>query len=256
MTFYMFLHRWIVGPLLRKVYHITVEGAEHIPKKTGGMKLIVASNHVKGIDPVLIGISFLYQIAFAAKAELAKTRLGYWLFVEKLEQIEVYRPERIAAMKLNEDEVRKARETAAQFIPKVIKRILGGDVVGFFPEGTRPHDGKMHRFKRGVARAALGSGAAILPVFIRYDKDEKIEPLMRWLLQRQFVARHAILAVICETLIYRNVLIRYGEIITVTQNPKSSPSEQEALLSELTARIVELGEDCVEYEHTYALGAS
>ena len=39
-----------------------------------------------------------------------------------------------------------------------------GNVLGIYPEGSRTRDGKLHRFRTGVARMALESGAAVVPV--------------------------------------------------------------------------------------------
>ena len=39
-----------------------------------------------------------------------------------------------------------------------------GKALGIYPEGTRSPDGRLHKFRTGVARLALRSGAPVVPV--------------------------------------------------------------------------------------------
>jgi hypothetical protein len=42
-----------------------------------------------------------------------------------------------------------------------------GKVVGIFPEGRISYDGRINRFRSGVARIAAASGAPVIPVGVR-----------------------------------------------------------------------------------------
>jgi len=42
--------------------------------------------------------------------------------------------------------------------------LRAGGVLGFYPEGTRSPDGRLHRGRPGVARLALSTGARVVPV--------------------------------------------------------------------------------------------
>ena len=42
--------------------------------------------------------------------------------------------------------------------------LAGGACIGIYPEGTRSPDGKLYKGRTGIARMAIESGAAIVPV--------------------------------------------------------------------------------------------
>jgi 1-acyl-sn-glycerol-3-phosphate acyltransferase len=45
-----------------------------------------------------------------------------------------------------------------------VQVLAQGRALGIFPEGTRSPDGRLYKFRTGVARLALRSGAAVVPV--------------------------------------------------------------------------------------------
>lgn len=62
---------------------------------------------------------------------------------------------------------REDRRQAIEVYAAASARLRAGASVLFFPEGTRSHDGRLHRFQRGGFLVAQKSGAAIVPVGIR-----------------------------------------------------------------------------------------
>jgi 1-acyl-sn-glycerol-3-phosphate acyltransferase len=53
---------------------------------------------------------------------------------------------------------------AASTIDIGAELIAAGKMLGIYPEGTRSPDGRLHKFRTGVARLALRTGAPVVPV--------------------------------------------------------------------------------------------
>lgn len=142
---------WNLGfPLVRAVATtlapIRVEGREHLPA-TG--PYILVANHINWYDPPAIEFALGVPIRYMAKRELfAVPVIGFIL--RAIGNFPVRRGE----------SDRGALETAL--------RVLGaGEPLGFFPEGTRSKDARLHRAKPGIAFLARRSGAPLVPVAIR-----------------------------------------------------------------------------------------
>jgi 1-acyl-sn-glycerol-3-phosphate acyltransferase len=134
-----------MGPLFHLLFRIRYRGREHIPPEGG---LILASNHISVLDPVIIAMSVTTTgraVRFLAAAEFfRKPFIGWGL--RRIRQIPIRRGA----------SDRRALEQAAG----VIRR---GALAGIFPEGTLSPDGAPLPGKRGAARIALASGVPILP---------------------------------------------------------------------------------------------
>lgn len=137
--------RGIVGPLLRIVVRIRVEGREHVP--TDG-PVILAANHRSFLDSMFIPLVVRRRVTFVAKAEYFDDPKTAWFF-RGVGQIPIRR------------EGGSASEGALAAAADVLG---GGGVFGIYPEGTRTRDGLLHRGHTGVARLALRCNAPIVPV--------------------------------------------------------------------------------------------
>lgn len=137
--------RGIVGPLLRIVVRIRVEGREHVP--TDG-PVILAANHRSFLDSMFIPLVVRRRVTFVAKAEYFDDPKTAWFF-RGVGQIPIRR------------EGGSASEGALAAAADVLG---GGGVFGIYPEGTRTRDGLLHRGHTGVARLALRCDAPIVPV--------------------------------------------------------------------------------------------
>lgn len=110
--------------------------------------LIVVSNHLHNIDPLVVAVSVPRPVHYMAKAELFQIPLlGPIIRIGGTFPIQRGRADRRA--------LRQAEATLAQ-----------GMGVGIFPEGTRSLTGAIQKPLAGAALIAQRSGAQILPVAV------------------------------------------------------------------------------------------
>ena len=163
-----------LAPALRGLYRPTVTGAGHVPP-TG--PVILAANHTSFADEFFIPLGARRQVFYFAKAEYF-TAPGL-------------RGRAMAAFFNGMGQVPVARQDAraAAAVIDVGIRVLGeGKALGIFPEGTRSPDGRLHKFRTGVARIALRSGAPVVPVGLVGTRDVQPPGSRRW--HRATVAVH------------------------------------------------------------------
>jgi 1-acyl-sn-glycerol-3-phosphate acyltransferase len=137
--------RWMRPPAVRIMRVICPSagyGLERIPL-TGGA--VVASNHLSGIDPPLVGIYSTRTIYYMAKIEL----LSIPLFGEALRWTGTFGVRRGEG---DRDSLRLARWLVAE-----------GRVVGMFMEGTRQQFGYPGPAHPGAALVAIQEGVPIVP---------------------------------------------------------------------------------------------
>lgn len=151
---------WIWQTLFRPVravglalYRMTLDGREHIPARG---PYIVVANHVNWKDPPAIELLFGVPIRFMAKIEAFQL-----FFLGGLLRGIACFPVRRGLSD------RRALVTCLQVL-------RAGNVLGFFPEGTRSRDGMLHRAHPGIAFLARRSGAAILPVGVTGTRAAKL----------------------------------------------------------------------------------
>jgi 1-acyl-sn-glycerol-3-phosphate acyltransferase len=77
---------------------------------------------------------------------------------------------------------------AASTIQTGVDLLADGKALGIYPEGTRSPDGRLHKFRTGVARLALRSGAPVIPVGLVGTGQVLIAGDRRW--HRSPVAVH------------------------------------------------------------------
>ncbi|HEX6060679.1 MAG TPA: lysophospholipid acyltransferase family protein [Candidatus Limnocylindria bacterium] len=125
------------------LYPMTLENGERIPARG---PYIVVANHVNWKDPPAIELTFRIAIRFMAKQEAFEM-----FFLGGLLR-------GIGCFPVRRGEAdRRAMVTCLQVL-----RI--GNPLGFFPEGTRSRDHRLHRAHPGIAFLARRSGVPILPV--------------------------------------------------------------------------------------------
>ena len=120
-----------------------INGRENIPTDS---RIVITANHSSLCDPILVGISFPYQIYFLAKAEFAKIS-----FLRVL--LNAFG---VIFIKRGEPDITALRKAVA-----VSK---DGKAVGLFPEGRRYEEEGLTDFKQGAVFIAQRTEAAILPV--------------------------------------------------------------------------------------------
>jgi len=209
---------WIVKavltPLLRLGFRVRVEGRENVPRRG---PVILASNHRAFLDSVFIPLVLRRRVTFVAKAEYFDNPRTAWFF-RGVGQIPIRR------------EGGSASERALASATDVLR---AGGVFAIYPEGTRTRDGYLHRGHTGVARLAMRTGTAIVPVGL-IGTDE-IQPIDRRMPR-----------------FFRPVTIRFGEPLDPA---RYSGGEQEHLaLRELTDEVMyEITQlSGYEYVDTYA----
>jgi 1-acyl-sn-glycerol-3-phosphate acyltransferase len=155
-----------VSPMLRAVYQPDVVGFEHVPK-TG--PVIIAGNHVSFADEIFTPVAARRQVFYFAKAEYFNTpglkgRAMATLF-QAMRQLPVERGD---------------TRSAAASLDIGLEVLANGEVLGIYPEGTRSPDGRLYKFRTGVARLALRSGAPVVPVGLVGTRAVKPPTGWRW----------------------------------------------------------------------------
>jgi 1-acyl-sn-glycerol-3-phosphate acyltransferase len=148
-VFYWVCKHILIGPLLRLLYRPRVEGLENVPAHGPA---ILASNHVSFSDSIFLPLVVKRKITFLAKAEYF-TSPGIKGFLSKLFFAGV-----------GQVPIDRSSGSAAKAAMDTGKRILlGGHLLGIYPEGTRSPDGRLYRGKTGVARMALEAHVPVIP---------------------------------------------------------------------------------------------
>ena len=144
------LSRTVAGPFLHAMGRPSVTGLEHIPQ-TGAA--ILASNHLSIVDSVYLPFLVPRPVVFPAKAEYFSAKgpiARLWAaYLRSTNQLAI-----------NRDGARAAQET----LDAALEILRGGDLFGFYPEGTRSPDGKLYRGRSGIGYLALNSGVPVIPV--------------------------------------------------------------------------------------------
>jgi 1-acyl-sn-glycerol-3-phosphate acyltransferase len=163
-----------LAPALRAVYRPAVTGLETVPHDG---PLILAANHISFADEFFTPLAARRQVFYFAKAEYFNTPgirgRAMAAFFYGMGQVPVERADTRAA---------------ASVIDIGVDVLRQGKALGIFPEGTRSPDGNLHKFRTGVARLALRSGAPVIPVGVIGTRDVQPPGERRW--HRAEVAVH------------------------------------------------------------------
>ncbi len=127
------------------LFGFTVHGAEKVPVRG---PLIVAANHRRYIDPILVGMAVPRRIRWMAKREL---------FVFPFKRMFLF----AGAFPVDREKGGRAALRSA------LGLLAAGWALGIFPEGTRRKDyDPDHAPKSGVGMLAARGNAPVLPVFV------------------------------------------------------------------------------------------
>ena len=140
--FYAFW-RSVVRPFFFLAYRTKYIGKENVP---GEGAYILASNHRKATDPVLIGLGMKRQVQFMAKEELFRNKFLGWLW-RKLGAFPVSRG--------------KADTGSINHFEDALR---DGALICIFIEGTRSKDGEFLPPKNGVSLIAYDTKTPVIPV--------------------------------------------------------------------------------------------
>lgn len=157
---YMFLKRFVVGPVMNRAFEPEVEGLENIPRQGGA---ILASNHLSFSDSVFLPVAVDRQVYFLAKSEYF-TGQGVVgrvtaAFFKGINQIPMDR---------------SGGKKSAKSLSQAAQTLADGKLLGIYPEGTRSPDGRLFKAKVGVARLALEAKVPVIPVAM--INTEKVQP--------------------------------------------------------------------------------
>jgi 1-acyl-sn-glycerol-3-phosphate acyltransferase len=140
----------VAGPLLRAYGRPRLLGAANVPESGPA---ILASNHLSVIDSVYLPLLLTRPVTFPAKAEYFTARgpaARAWAACLRA----------TGQLAIDRDDPRAARAT----LDAALALLAAGQLLGFYPEGTRSPDGRLYRGRAGIGYLALGSGAPVIPV--------------------------------------------------------------------------------------------
>lgn len=144
MTFYNFA-RGLVSIVFGAMFRIKIQGKEHIPAKG---RIVICSNHVSLLDPIIVAIAVPRQVFFMAKKELFRSKL-LGTVIRKLGAFPV------------------DREGADLLAVRSSLKILKNEqALGIFPEGTRIKEHDISNAKPGIAMMSIKGKASIIPIHI------------------------------------------------------------------------------------------
>jgi len=208
-----------IGGPLKVAFRPWVEGLENIPDEGAA---ILASNHLSFSDSFFLPAVLDRKVTFIAKAEYfttpgVKGKLTAAFF------------KGAGQLPVDRSGARGAGEAAVKAGIDVLER---GELFGIYPEGTRSPDGRLYRFRTGVARIALRTGVPVVPVGLVGTDDVLPPGTRRW---RR-----------------RPVAVRFGPPLDFSGHPEDERKAR--VLREVTETIRHAVQDLSgqEYVDTYA----
>lgn len=132
--------------LIRVALGVRVEDAGNIPPE--GTAVLMVSNHLHNLDPLLIEIVFPRPLHFMAKEELFRFRPLGWL-LRRFGNFPVARG-----------------KSDRRAVKHAIATLQHGIALGMFPEGTRSRSMRLAKAHAGAGLIAIQGKSLILPVAI------------------------------------------------------------------------------------------
>jgi len=142
---FYWITRAICWLLLKIFWQMKIIGIENVPKRRA---LIIASNHVSYLDPIVLATSMKRKICFIAKKEAFNNIFGNFIL-----------------KKLNAFPVDRGKNDILA-VKKAINILQAGKILGVFPEGSRSLNIELQELKLGVIKIAIKTGVPIVPVGI------------------------------------------------------------------------------------------
>ena len=139
------ISKFLLRVIFTAVFGFRVEGRGYEP---AAGPVIVVSNHLSDLDPLVVGAALRRPVAFMAKHELFEIPgVRWWITACGAFPVKRGEPDR------------RALRTALGILQR------GGALV-MFPEGTRGRDRTLREPEPGAALLAQRTGAALLPVAV------------------------------------------------------------------------------------------
>ncbi len=154
--YFYHIARFIASIVFRIIFRIEIVGKENIPKEG---RLILCSNHISNLDPVMLGIAVPRPISFMAKKELFEKKI-----LGKLVS-------GLGAFPVDRD----GSDLSA--IRNSLKVLKEEKVLGIFPEGTRVDKMDLENTKAGIGLIAIKGKSPVVPVYIasKYRPFSKVK---------------------------------------------------------------------------------
>ena len=142
-----FLLRFLIWILIHTIYRVQAKGIENIPERGA---VIVASNHVSFVDPLIIGGMIRRPVRFVMYYKLY--RIPVMKTICRLGKA-------IPIAGKHEDP-----EILAQAYERMYQVLDAGDVLGIFPEGEITSSGEVNPFKKGVEKVVAHEPVPVVPM--------------------------------------------------------------------------------------------
>ncbi len=142
-----FLLRFLAWLLSHAIYRVRVSGIGNIPEKG---PVLLASNHVSYVDPIIIMGAVPRPTRFVMWYRLYEIPVLRWLFR--------------AGKAIPIASTREDPELLAQAYRQIDSELAAGAPVGIFPEGSITHDGEIHPFKPGVEKVVGERPVPVVPM--------------------------------------------------------------------------------------------
>lgn len=154
---------YVIGQFLLRlfyypVYRLHIVGRENLPKEG---PVLLCSNHVTAIDPILLGVSQRRQVYYMAKEELFRNR-----FIGGVLRL-------LGAFPV------KRGTGGTDALEDGYALLEKNAVVGVFIEGTRSKTGELLKPKTGAALLAYQTKAPVVPVCITGAEGGRPIPFKR-----------------------------------------------------------------------------
>jgi len=137
--------RVLAAIIFRIIFRIDVQGKENIIKDG---KLILCSNHISVLDPIMLAIAIPRPISFMAKKELFSNKI----FGKIISMLGAFPVDRAGS-----------DLSAIRSSLKVLKE---ENILGIFPEGTRVKEIDIDTAKPGIGLIAVKSKSPVMPIYI------------------------------------------------------------------------------------------